>query len=86
MINLYKNLPTLDLHGVDRDYARILINEFIEDSYKLKEERVIIVHGIGTGILKQETAKTLKINKKVESYSLNNFNIGETIVNIKKNI
>ena len=84
MINLYKNLPTLDLHGVDRDYARILINEFIEDSYNLKEERVIIIHGIGTGILKQETAKTLKINKKVESYNLNNFNIGETIVNIKK--
>ena len=84
MINLYKNLPTLDLHGVDRDYARILINEFIEDSYNLKEERVIIIHGIGTGILRQETAKTLKINKKVESYSLNNFNVGETIVNIKK--
>ena len=84
MINLYKNLPTLDLHGVDRDYARILINEFIEDSYNLKEERVIIIHGIGTGILKQETARTLKINKKVESYNLNNFNIGETIVNIKK--
>lgn len=84
MINLYKNLPTLDLHGIDRDYARILINEFIEDSYNLKEERVIIIHGIGTGILRQETAKTLKINKKVESYSLNNFNVGETIVNIKK--
>ena len=84
MINLYKNLPTLDLHGVDRDYARILINEFIEDSYNLKEEKVIIIHGIGTGILKQETARTLKINKKVESYNLNNFNIGETIVNIKK--
>lgn len=84
MINLYKNLPTLDLHGVDRDYARILINEFVEDSYNLKEEKVIIIHGIGTGILRQETAKTLKINKKVESYSLNNFNVGETIVNIKK--
>lgn len=84
MINLYKNLPTLDLHGVDRDYARILINEFIEDSYNSKEERVIIIHGIGTGILRQETAKALKINKKVESYSLNNFNVGETIVNIKK--
>lgn len=84
MINLYKNLPTLDLHGVDRDYARILINEFVEDSYNLKEEKVIIIHGIGTGILRQEAAKTLKINKRVESYSLNNFNVGETIVNIKK--
>lgn len=83
MINLYKNLPTLDLHGTDRDYARILINEFIEDSYKMKEKRVIIVHGIGTGIIRKETEKTLKLNKKVESYSLNNFNVGETIVNLK---
>ena len=83
MINLYKNLPTLDLHGTDRDYARILINEFIEDSYKMKEKRVIIVHGIGTGIIRKETEKTLKWNKKVESYSLNNFNVGETIVNLK---
>lgn len=83
MINLYNNLPTLDLHGTDRDYARILINEFIEDSYKMKEKRVIIVHGIGTGIIRKETEKTLKLNKKVESYSLNNFNVGETIVNLK---
>ena len=26
------NLPTIDLHGYDRDYARIAINEFIKEN------------------------------------------------------
>ena len=43
MINLYKNLPTIDLHGFDRDYARIMINEFIEDNYKISNHKVIII-------------------------------------------
>ena len=35
-IPLYKNIPSLDLHGLDRDYAVILIKEFIEDNYKMQ--------------------------------------------------
>ena len=45
MITLYSNLPTLDLHGMDRDYARILINDFIRDNYNIKNDKVVIVHG-----------------------------------------
>jgi len=84
MITLYNNLPTLDLHGTDRDYARILINDFIEDNYKIKNDMVIIVHGIGTGIIRKITQNTLKRNNKVESYKIDNFNTGQTIVYIKK--
>ena len=84
MITLYNNLPTLDLHGTDRDYARILINDFIEDNYKIKNDMVIIVHGIGTGIIRKITQNTLKRNSKVESYKIDNFNAGQTIVYIKK--
>jgi DNA-nicking Smr family endonuclease len=29
MMMLYSNLPQIDLHGYDRDYARIVINDFI---------------------------------------------------------
>lgn len=83
MITLYNNLPTLDLHGTDRDYARILINEFIEDNYKINNNMVIIVHGIGTGIIRKTTQKTLKENKKVIDYKIDNFNAGQTIVYIK---
>lgn len=81
---LYDNLPTLDLHGTDSDYARILINEFIEDNYKMKNNMVIIVHGIGSGIIRKITQKTLKNNNKVEEYKIDNFNAGQTIVYIKK--
>ena len=83
MITLYNNLPTLDLHGVDRDYARILINEFIDDNYKINNNMVIIVHGIGSGIIRKTTQKTLKDNKKVTEYKIDNFNAGQTIVYIK---
>ena len=53
MIQLYSNLPTLDLHGTDRDYARVLINDFIKDNYNSKNNKVIIVHGVGTGIIRE---------------------------------
>ena len=84
MIKLYNNVPTLDLHGIDRDYARILINDFIKDNYNCKNLEVVIIHGNGTGIIKKTTQDTLRLNKLVEEYKINNFNSGETLVSIKK--
>ena len=86
MITLYNNLPTLDLHGIDRDYARILINDFINDNHNLKNDMVVIIHGIGTGIVRKTTQETLKKSKLVESYKIDNFNNGMTIVDIHKNL
>lgn len=83
---LYNNLPTLDLHGIDREYARILIKDFIEDNYKLKNEKVIIIHGIGTGIIRKETQDILRKISIVDSFKIDNFNSGMTIVTIKKKI
>lgn len=82
MISLYDNLPSLDLHGADRDYARILINDFISDHYKIKDKKVIIIHGNGTGIIKRTTQEVLKKNKYVEEYKIDNFNSGMTIVKL----
>lgn len=84
MLNLYNNLPSIDLHGLDRDYSRILINDFIRDNYKMKNYKVIIIHGNGTGILKKTTQETLRVNKLVEEYKIDNFNTGMTIVTIRK--
>ena len=84
MIKLYNNVPTLDLHGIDRDYARILINDFITDNYTSKNTELVIIHGNGSGIIKKTTQDTLKKNKLVEEYKINNFNSGETLVSIKK--
>ena len=77
--------PKLDLHGYDRDYARILINDFIEEQYKLRQDRIVIIHGNGTGILKKMTQNLLKNHKRVESFKIDNFNTGMTIVTLKKN-
>lgn len=79
----YKNLPSLDLHGLDRDTARIYINDFIKDNYKMKCEYFIIIHGIGSGILKDITRKTLEKNKLVADFKVCYNNVGSTIVKIK---
>ena len=83
MTLLSNYLPQIDLHGLDRDYARILINEFIEDNYKLHNYKVLIIHGNGRGILKMTTQETLRQNRLVESYKIDNFNTGTTIVEIR---
>ncbi len=80
----YNNLAKLDLHGADRDYARIRVNEFIDDLRKEKKDSFVIVHGKGLGIVKRSVHETLKKNKYVKDYKLDNFNIGCTIVHLKE--
>lgn len=76
--------PHLDLHGYDREYARMLTNDFILENMILKNDIVVIVHGHGEGIVKASVHETLKENKNVDSYKINIFNDGETIVYLKK--
>lgn len=83
MTLLYDRLPTIDLHGEDRDTARILINDFINDNLRMKNKEIIIIHGYGQGILRKTTQETLRLNKKVETYKIDNFNSGMTIVKLK---
>jgi len=81
---LYSNLESLDLHGIDREYARILINDFIRDNYEMKNTKVVIIHGIGSGILRKTTTEVLRKNKLVEEFKIDNFNPGMTVVQIIK--
>lgn len=85
MINnymMYKNLSTLDLHGCNRYDSIIKLKEFINDNYKLNNKLLIIIHGKGTGTLKEEVHKYLKINKLVKDYKIDIFNEGSTIVEL----
>ncbi len=82
-MTIYKNLPTLDLHGEIKDIAVILVKEFIKDNYKLKNKEIIIIHGIGKQILKKAVHEELRKNSFVEDYRLDPFNIGQTIVTLK---
>ena len=80
---LYKNLPTLDLHGENRYNALVLTDEFIKDNLKLGNKLIIIIHGIGQGLVKEIVHQTLTMNKLVESYKIASTNIGCTIVTLK---
>ncbi len=75
--------PRLDLHGEIVAMARVLVNQFINDNKKLKNEYIIIIHGKSTNILTEEVHKVLKSNKDVIKYYKNNWNLGETIVQLK---
>ena len=77
------SFPSIDLHGLDRDTARVKILEFINDNIKMKNDIICIVHGIGSGIIKNEVHSTLKKCKNVLEYKLFFNNVGCTIAKLK---
>lgn len=79
---LYKNLPTIDLHGETGDIAAILVKNFVNDNITLKNEKIVVIHGIGKGIVKKAVHNELKNNKNVKSFKLDNFNEGQTIIEL----
>ena len=74
--------PKVDLHGMDRDSARMVTNDFIQENIILGNDTIVIIHGIGTGIVKKEVHEALEKNKNVLSFKQDNFNAGCTIVKL----
>lgn len=75
--------PKLDLHGYDRETARVAIEDFIKENIKMKQEIFVIVHGIGNGILKETTRQVLSKNKQVLEFKTYYYNNGCTIAQIE---
>ena len=83
---ILSSYPTIDLHGMDRDYASIVVKEFIEVYYKIGKSHLVIIHGVGSGILRKKIHDDLKRNKKVKKFNLDIFNEGQTLVELNKKI
>jgi dsDNA-specific endonuclease/ATPase MutS2 len=77
--------PSIDLHGYDRDSARVAVNDFVLENIIMKNEMIVIIHGIGSGIVKKEVHEALRVNKSVLEYKTDNFNSGCTVVKLKIN-
>ena len=75
--------PHLDLHGEIESMVKVLVDEFIHDNVKMKNNVIIIIHGKSTNILTKKVHEVLKENKNVEDFKVNNWNVGETIVYLK---
>ena len=77
--------PKIDVHGETSDTVVAVVNSFINDNYKIKEQYIVIIHGKGSGILKNKVHELLKNNKLVDEYKLDVDNIGQTIIKLKEN-
>lgn len=75
--------PRLDLHGEEKALVYALVTEFIKDNYKMGNKEIVVIHGKSTNILTKEVHNVLKENVLVKKYCLNNWNVGETIINLK---
>ena len=74
--------PTLNLHGETRETITFLVNDFIHDHIIMRNEYVGIIHGRSSDILKNKVHEILKQNKNVDSFKVDIFNPGLTIIKL----
>ena len=77
-------LPHLDIHGETSLTCIAVIKSFIDDNLHLKNDKIIIIHGKGTGTLRKATHEYLKNRKEVIRYYIDGLNDGQTIVELVK--
>ena len=75
--------PKIDIHGETSLTCVAVINSFIDDNIKLRNENVIVIHGKGTGTLKKATHELLKKDKRVIRFYIDPWNEGQTIIELK---
>lgn len=75
--------PVLNVHGETRDTVVFFLNDFIKDNVKLGNVYVGVIHGRSSNILRNRVHELLKKNKQVDSFRLDIWNPGMTIVKLK---
>ncbi len=79
--------PELDVRGEMVEEAIENVDKYLDDVYLSKLPQVTIIHGKGTGALRQAIQQHLKRHPLVKSYRLGKFGEGEsgvTIIEMKK--
>ena len=78
--------PEINLLGLTVDEAIPIIDKYLDDCFIAKLSPIRIVHGKGTGALRDGIHRYLKTNKIVDNFRLGTFGEGEmgvTVVNLK---
>ena len=76
----------MEIRGMTFDEAMPILDKYLDDAYLAGLERVTIIHGKGTGALREKVGKFLKGHPRVKSQRLGAWNEGSdgvTIVDIK---
>ncbi len=86
-ISKSKNIRTeINVLGLTVDEAILVVDKFLDDCAIANLQTVRIIHGKGTGKLKNGIHKFLKTNSHVKSFRLGTFGEGEmgvTVVELK---
>lgn len=78
-----KNIsPEINIIGMTVDEAIPIIDKYLDDCYRVKLTPIRIIHGKGTGALRNGVHKYLKTNKIVTSFRLGTFGEGEMGITI----
>lgn len=77
-LNLKAVASSLDLRGLDSEEATYNTDLYLDDAYRAGLREVTIVHGKGTGVLRQAINDMLKRHPHVKSYRLGNYGEGGT--------
>lgn len=72
----------VDLRGMTLDEAELVTEKFIDDAVLSHLETVTIIHGKGTGVLRNGIHELLKRNRSVKSFRLGKYGEGETGVTV----
>lgn len=77
-------LPSIDVHGHTRETVYFVVSDFINDNIKLGNNKIVIIHGIGYGILSNEIKLRFSKDKRVNKLYRSSENPGCTIIELKK--
>lgn len=75
-------LPSIDVHGFTRETVYVPVSDFINDNIKLRNKKIVIIHGIGYGILRDEINRRFKRDKRVKKLYLSIDNAVCTIIEL----
>jgi DNA mismatch repair protein MutS2 len=77
-LNLKSVSSSVDLRGMDSEEAVYTTDKYLDDAYRGGLAEVTIVHGKGTGVLRQAINDMLRRHAHVKSYRLGNYGEGGT--------
>ena len=66
----------LDLRGMMVDEAILLVEKYLDDAFLAKLPKVRLIHGKGTGALREGITRYLRANKRVKSFAIAPFSEG----------
>lgn len=81
----HHNSPVLNVHGETSDTVGFFLKDFINDNVKLGNVYIGVIHGRSSNILKNKIHELLKKNKDVDSFRVDIYNPGLTIIKLKVN-